>query len=231
MTSYAGLIWRMTTPRIDDRGTFTPSGINRMVDKFTDEVAKSAQRSATLATRATVDALGPNTRPNPGPRSGRNHSNRLKSVLQWNVTPDGAVEFDQNRANAQNRYWIIQEIGTGSRATVRVGGSKNPQGRAKTGADYIRTVPAQRGRLISRGLAFGTRNGVYAHPNQSVRNQQLYLASKLRGVPSPRGQLVINREISGRHFVKKGGQQGFRAYQTSVIAAAQQAFAGHPYRP
>lgn len=229
MSNYVGVIGRMM-PRLEDRGALKPSSIRRMVEKFTTEVEKSAQRSAVLATRATVDALGPNLRPNPGPRAGRNHSNRLKTVLQWRVTATGDVEFDQNRANAQNRYWIIQEIGTNARATMRVGGSKNPRGRARSGADYIRTIPAQRGRLISRGLAFGTNNGVYAYPG-SARNQQLYLASKLRGVPSPRTQLVISKEISGRHFVKKGGQQGFRAYQTSVIAAARQAFAGHPYRP
>jgi hypothetical protein len=127
-------------------------------------------------------------------------------------------------------HWIIQEIGTGKRATIQRHDTPNPVGRPRKGASHVRTVKSQRGRRISAGLVFAS-GGNYSAPGART-GENLHWASRVQGVPmrtrqNPRGQnaaIRISKEIQGQHFVKKGGQAGFREYRGSVLAAARQAF-------
>jgi hypothetical protein len=166
------------------------------------------------------------------PRAGRSSTGgQMKQNLRWTVRND-AVEFDIQEADERVPHWIIQEIGTGERATLFKFNEDNPIGRPKKGATYIRTVKSQRGRRISGGLVFAS-GGRYTPPG-ARRDQQLHWASQVLGVPHRSGtvpfparqaaRIRISREIEGQHFVKKGGEQGFREYRESVLAAARQAF-------
>lgn len=230
--------------RVRVRSGALDTDLDARLNGFTQAVnqaAATAAQKATAKTRNSFKARRPQDAPARRGRSPR----RMTDGLEWKATGTG-VEFDVNRADRYAKYWIIQEIGTGKRATIKRGqprtsrgGQRNPVGRPKAGATYVRTVRSQRGRLISNALAFGTGpTGAYVPPG-SGRGQQLYLKSKLKGVPpsTPRrkgalgNQLVISKEITGQHFVQKGGQEGFREYQTSVLAAARLAFKGRPRRP
>lgn len=190
------------------------------------QAQQMAARAATTSTRANFryrrDAIEP--RPKRSSTGGR-----MKQHLRWTVR-DGKVQFDMREADARVPHWIIQEIGTGEKATIRQANVPNPLGRPKTGASYIRSVKAQRGRRISGGLVFAT-GGRYSPPGVR-RDEQLHWASRITGVPqwsskNRRGQAAsirIRREIKGQHFVQTGGEHGFREYQQSVLAAARQAF-------
>lgn len=154
---------------------------------------------------------------------------RFQQHLEWTPGAPG-VRFNIAQADEKVPHWIIQELGTGKRATIKQANRPNPAGRPTMGAAYLRTVKAQKGRRISGGLVFAS-GGKYTPPGVR-RDQQLHWASKTLGVPqhsaqTPRGQAAsirIRNEIQGQHFVKKGGEAGFRDYQNTVLAAARQAF-------
>lgn len=196
---------------------------------------KAAAAEATKVTQASFHYLRP---PNAPRRPGREATGgRFAQALRWVAQSgdDAPVEFDLGQADHRVPYWIIQEIGTGESATLRRGGASNPRGRPTTGATYVRTVKAQRGRAIPFSLAFGTGpRGAYSPPG-AASGQQLYLRAMLRNAPLGMSyqsrQMHITREIEGQHFVRKGGEQGFREYRTSVLAAARRTFAGRGYRP
>lgn len=165
------------------------------------------------------------------PRAGRRSTGgQFTSHLNWVVTGDD-VAFDQASADAQVPYWIIQEIGTGKSATLKQGGRKNPRGRPRAGATYVKTVRSQRGRLIPSSLVFATSAGGQYSPPGAGGGQQLYLRSMIKGAPVRRRAMVITREIEGQHFVQKGGQAGFRQYKPTVLAAARRAFQGRGFKP
>jgi len=219
---------QLTVTVTDRRGTLD-AGLNRRLKALldADKAAKQmAARAATASTRANFRYRRDVIAPRPGRSSTGGH---MKQHLVWTVRND-RVEFDVAQADSQVPHWIIHEIGTGQRATIRQAGVDNPVGRPKSGASYIRTVKSQRGRRISGGLVFAT-GGRWSPPG-ARRDEQLHWASRVLGVPhhnaaNPRGQAAsirIRREIAGQHFVKTGGEHGFREYQQSVLAAARQAF-------
>lgn len=221
----------MTTQLITPRGPLKER-LNRRLKKFEDEHRAISLRAAATAqktSRAKFRYIRPS---DAAPRAGRmKSSGKMKTRLRWKGTP-GLVAFDSAGMDRQTPHWIIHEIGTGERATMKRGGVKNPRGRARKGSQYVRTVKSQRGRLISRGLAFGTGpSGQYSPPG-SARGQGLYRMNDLTGwSPSKkRRALVIKREIEGQHFVQDGAKAGFREYRSSMRAAARRAFAGQKYR-
>jgi len=219
---------QLTMKVTDRRGTFD-SGLNKRLKALLDAEQRAKQmaaRAATTSTRANFryrrEAIEP--------RRGRSSTGgRMKQHLEWTVRND-RVEFDIDKADTMVRHWIIHEIGTGQRATIRKAAEANPLGRPKKGATYIRTVKSQRGRRISGGLVFAT-GGRYSQPG-ARRDEQLHWASKVLGVPHwgrapgarQAASIRIRREIEGQGFVKKGGEHGFREYEQSVLAAARQAF-------
>lgn len=200
-----------------------------------DELVARREASS-VATRVTRESFHYIGRPTDVPeRPGRKSMHgKFARYLSWVTVPgpDGDVEFDLAGADRQVRYWIILEIGTGEHAVIRRGGQPNPRGRPGAGNTYVRTVKSQKGRFISTRLGFASSpNGVYT-PGTGPRDQQLYLLSNLTGPRggkvrrNPKRKLYIEKEIVGQNFVKKGGQAGFRVYQTSVLAAARRAFEG-----
>lgn len=185
---------------------------------------REAARSATGASRANVRRV----RDLAPPRANRYHG--LKDAIRWHATPDGGVALAVRELTAKFPPWLVQEIGTGQRAIQKVAGRPNPQGRPTKGAAYVKTVRSQRGRRISPGLVFATSGGEYSPPNYVNRhNQQLYLRSQVKNAPvrfNPKTRrsaagITISREIKGQHFIQKGGEEGFREYRQSVLAAAR----------
>lgn len=212
------------TLSMKDRGTL--ASLQSRVRAFTAQVHSAEQAAATMATR-TSRAGFIRTRPIAPPRPGREGKGQMASEIVWAPRSDGTVGLRQQALDAAAPHWIIQEIGTGERAVTRVAGNARPQGRPVSGASYIRTVKPQRGRRISAGLVFATPGGHFAPPG-SASGQQLYLRRQVQGVPATRTRsqagIRIQREIKGQHFVKRGGEAGFREYRESVLAAARQQF-------
>ena len=201
----------------------------RLID---DENAKrrAAAKIATKTSAATFKAKRPGNSPK---RPGRRFADgKLSRHVKWSASPSGSmVELNVRALDRGAPHWIIQEIGTKERATIKMGGSKNPKGRSKNGSSYVKTVRSQKGRRISAGLAFGrSPSGKYSPPSRKTSNQQLYPRQNLKG-GGPFRPIFIRKEIEGQHFVQKGAEEGFREYRTSVRAAARAAFAGQPYRP
>lgn len=198
----------------------------RMNRLLQDELA-ARQDAAKVATATTQGGFHYKRVADAPPRAGRRSTGgQFTSNLQWVVTGD-AVAFDQAAADSKVPYWIIQEIGTGKSATLKQGGQKNPRGRPRAGATYVKTVRSQRGRLIPSSLVFASGPGGQYTPPGAGGGQQLYLRSRIKGVPARRGPMVISREIEGQHFVREGSQAGFRQYRPTVLAAARRAFQGH----
>lgn len=212
----------LTMKVIDRRGTLGGAGLDRRLKSFTDAEQRARQmaaRAATTSTRSNFKYRRESIAPRPGRSS---TGGQMKKHLLWKVDPAGVVEFDLAKADREVQHWIIQEIGTGERATIKRADQVNPLGRPKKGTTYVRTVRSQKGRRIKGGLVFAS-GGRYSPPG-SQRDEQLHLASRVSGVPAQVAGIRISKEIEGQHFVKKGGQHGFREYQQSVLAAARQAF-------
>jgi hypothetical protein len=211
------------TLSMKDRGKLD---MKARIRSFSAQVSGAERAAATMATRTSRSSFK-RTRPIAPPRPGRHGQGKMINSVVWAPRADGTVGLRQQELNKAAPHWIIQEIGTGERAVTRVANSPRPQGRPAKGASYVRTVPSQRGRRISSGLVFASRNGVFTPPG-AARGQQLYLRRQVQGVPATRtksqASIVINREIKGQHFVKKGGESGFREYRESVLAAARQQF-------
>lgn len=195
------------------------------VDAFLGDVQAaqvSSARTATTVTQRSAKRL----RPLAPPRNGRSGRGQMAKSAKWRPTKTGRVQFNYLGMNQDHPHWIIQEIGTGQRATVRSGGESRGRGRPRKDATYVRTVKSQKGRPISGGLVWA-RGGKYIPPiTGRVGNDQLMLRSQVTGVPFVRNRqlpkIVIRREIQGQHFVRQGGQAGFREYRGSVLAAARQ---------
>lgn len=213
--------FQLTVKVKDRKDMFAPDGlIARRLALFTAAEYRARLEGARTATQTTRNSFK-YKREVIGRRAGRSSTGgRMRNHLTWKATQKGFVRFDINEATSQAEHWIIQEIGTGSRATVREAAKANPRGRPRDGAQYIRTVRSQKGRRIRGGLVFAS-NGTYSAPGAAY-GQQLHLASKVSGVPYRPAAIRISREIEGQHFVKKGGTQGFRQYDRDVRAAARQ---------
>jgi len=203
--------------------------MHRRVAAFTAQVETARNTSAQIATQSSLSYIK-RKRPVAPPRLGRNQEH-IKDVIKWRPVPSlpSGVGLNVTELNNRAKHWIIQEIGTGSRATVKVAGRPNPKGRPTVGSAYVKTVKSQVGRRVSNALVFATGpGGKWVKPKKGATNQQLYLRSNIKKVPytNNRSQpgIIIGKEIDGQHFVRLGGHTGFREYRRSVYAAARQQF-------
>lgn len=193
---------------------------------FESSVLTASKASAAIATATSQGAVKA-IRPGAPPRA--NRYSGLRDALRWRPIGDGdIVGLALTELNQKFPVWLVQEIGTGERAVQHVAGKPNPSGRPAKDATYIKTVRSQRGRRISGALVFADRGGNFSPPG-AAHGQQLHLRSQVKGAPvrfdrttnRRAANIVIEREIKGQHFVKKGGQAGFREYRESVLAAAR----------
>lgn len=214
---------RLKNLHLKDRHDLFGAGLDRRIAKVEAAEKASLAAAARIATQRTRsnfqyrrDAIA--VRPGRSSTGGK-----MRTHLKWAVR-NGMVEFDVDHADRMVRHWIIQELGTNSRATIRRANDLNPIGRPRKGSTYVRTVKSQKGRPINVGLVFAS-GGRYSPPG-TRRDEQLQWASQVTGVPSRRrrAKMVIKKEIQGQHFVQKGGTTAFRVYEQSVLAAARQAF-------
>lgn len=191
--------------------------------QFANTVVQQQAASARTATEVSRSAVK-RTRPIAPSRPGRS-GGPLKSYINWRPEKPGTGVFlDISKLTENASYWIIQEIGTGERASMREGGVAIGPGRPSNAANHVRTVKSQRGRKIPRSLVWAS-GGHFAPGGAGQRGRhQLMLASQVTGVPFQRRALVIRKEIEGQHFIQKGAEAGFREYKTSVLAAAREAF-------
>lgn len=213
----------MLRATLTDRQDMFGAGLDRRIAKLLKAESEGLAKGARVATQRTRsnfqyrrDAIA--VRPGRSSTGGK-----MRQHLRWTVR-DGMVEFDLAQADTQVRHWIIQELGTRSKGTLRRANDPNPIGRPRKGTTYVRTVKSQKGRPISSGLVWAS-GGSYSQPG-TRRDEQLQWASRTTGVPSRnrRPRMVINKEIEGQHFVQKGGTTAFHVYRGSVLAAARQAF-------
>lgn len=223
-------------------GVLSSASIGARANTLVREARVAARASAAVAQAESLSRIQ-RTRPDAPARKGRDEPS-IAAVLKWRPVRVGGssigVGLNLAELNTSVKHWIIQEIGTGDRAVVRVAGRANPVGRPSADASYIRTVKAQTGRRISSALVWGTGPGGEFVRAGAGENQQLYLRKMLK-VPKGVGGaayssrmpgrsqpgIIIRKEIEPRHFVQKGGIEGFRVYRTSVLAAARREF-GRP---
>lgn len=220
-------------------GVLSSAEIHGRASALVREAGIAARASAAVAQAESLARIQ-RRRPDAPPRAGRSEPS-ISAVLKWRQVRVGGssvgVGVNLSELNSSVKHWIIQEIGTGDRAVVRVAGRANPVGRPSNGASYIRTVKAQTGRRIRSSLVWATGPGGTYTPAGAGENQQLYLrkmikfpkgvdgaaySSRMPGRSQP--GIIIRREIEPRHFVQKGGEEGFRVYRTSVLAAARREF-------
>lgn len=202
---------------------------------------RSAAAEATTVTRDRARAV----RPYAPDRDGR-ASGRMSQTLKWTPTDEtsrvSGVRFDLASAEANSPYWAIQEVGTGPKATAQMfrANPKDPANPVKAGTI---TVPTQVGRVLPRGLGWGTGvGGKFQRPGEG-QNQQIYRLVELDmgtqgtggNTRNPRSgnrathkteaaRIIIRREIPPKGMVKAGGIAGFRRYSRELLAGWQQAF-------
>src|SRR4051812_4582837 len=107
------------------RSMFTD--LDRRVTRF-QQAELAARRDAAQMAQAVSRAQSPARRPIAPPRNGRAQSSRLKTNIDWKTGAVGGrsiVRLDTDKLNRLNPYWVIQEIGTGKRATIKRGGVTN----------------------------------------------------------------------------------------------------------
>lgn len=199
------------------------SGLESRIKAFQSAVNSASGSAARIAT-STSQAKVKRVRDLAPPRRNRYHG--LRESIKWGRTRDGGVALDKKKIDQDFKPWLVQEIGTGERATQRVAGQPNPKGRPKKNATYIKTVKAQRGRRISTAFVFAGRGGDYSPPGAG-RGEQLYLRSQIQNLPPgrrPRRGILITKEIKGQHFIRDGGKAGSREYRRTVLAAARSQF-------
>lgn len=202
----------------------TFADVEKRINEFATAERRARTAAAKVATRGTRANFHYRREPI-DPRPGRSSTGgQMRSHLQWVTTPDGKVEFDIKKADAEVPHWIIQDLGTGKRAVLKHAAAPNPVGRPKKGATYVRTVRSQKGRRIRGGLVFAS--GGQFSPTGSRRDEQLHWASTVTGVPFRVPAVRITKEIRGQHFVERGAEAGFSEYRQSVLGAARQAFGG-----
>lgn len=215
-----------------DSGALGPRMRERLeqLKRMEQQASKAAAKRATEVSRGGFTYKRP---PNAPKRPGRSSTGgQLMKKVRWDARPSGGVQLNYQELNRIAPHWIIQEIGTGERATIKRAGQKNPRGRPKKGSQYVRTVKSQKGRRISASLAFGTGPGGQYVPAGMGAGQQLYRRRDLTGAsPFRPRRITIQREIVGQHFARDGAQEGFREYRETLIAAARRAFAGQRRRP
>lgn len=172
----------------------------------------AAQRAAAATATSTAQASFKRKRDIAPVRPGRSGRGQMTQSIKFSrVANQSAVALRIGDLDKAAPHWIIQEIGTGQSANIFRAEEDGPQ------VGRVATVPAQRGRRISSGLAWASQ-GRYVPPNAAGGTENLFPRI---GGSNARGTMTIKREIEGQHFIKKGSEAGFREYQTSVLAAAR----------
>jgi len=170
---------------------------------------RQAAATATNVARASFKRKRELAPPRPG-RSGQ--GNMTKGIQFSRVSPQQSfIQLRLGDLDKAAPHWIIQEIGTGQAANMMAADENGPR------VSRAVTVKAQKGRVISSGLAWASQ-GRYVPPNSGGGTQNLFPRI---GPSYAKGTMRIRREIQGQHFIQKGADAGFREYQTTVLAAAR----------
>lgn len=218
------------TLKVTDRGSLggvPGKGLDARIKAFTTDV-KAAQilagSRATVVSRNSIKSV----RPTAPLRPGRYHG--LRDAVKWGAlrNSDG-VQVAVSQLNSKFPPWLVHEIGTGQKAIQHVGGKPNPVGRPAKGATHVKAVKSQIGRRLSPGLVFASGNKYQGPDKGRFRQDQIVPRAGVTGAPprfdraTSRSQpgIRISREIPAQHFIKKGGEAGFRDYRQSVLAAAR----------
>lgn len=214
-------------------------GMFNRLTKLLDADRAARQQAAQVATSVTRSSFKRKRELAP-PRPKRPSTGKMIQHLEWRPTLDkaldvGVVEFNKKKADDEVPWWIIQELGTGTRATIRRAAPMIATGgRPRRAAGTPIRIKSQVGRRISGGLVFASGNQ-WSAPG-SATGQNLHWASTVLGVPQWRGRrngvnlkgqaasIRISKEIEGQRFVQKGARAGFRQYEPTVLAAARQSF-------
>jgi hypothetical protein len=190
-----------------------------LVAQFSSHARASLDEAATRATATSREVFDHELkrRESAAPRVGRpTTGGAFSGYLQWapRTTSKGSVvSFDYERIDSKAPYWIIQEVGTGRSFKV-LGTTTN---------GFAGNIRTQRGRGLPFGLQWGV-GGAYVSPG-SFDGAQLQPVSTLR-VPAhtPLKRMRIRQEIEGKHFVRLGGQEGFRFYEASLRSEFRRIF-------
>lgn len=175
----------------------------------------AAQRSAAAVATDVARNSFKRKRDIAPPRPGRSGQGQMTKGIKYDrIANQSAVALRIADLDKSAPHWIIQEIGTAQKANL----FRGDEGGTKLGR--VATIPAQRGRVISSGLAWASQ-GRYVPPNAAGGTQNLFPRI---GASRAKGSMTIKREIQGQHFIKKGSEAGFREYRQSVLAAARQQF-------
>lgn len=215
--------------------TFSAKNLNRRLKRTVDAFHQSldaaqseAAEAATLAGRKRWKARQ-DRRPRVGPRPGRSTKTHTNRVIKWtplDAKTDTGATFDVKSADRRVPHWFIHEIGTGKSAHMKRPVHQGRTGRPKKGASTVRRVKSQKGRKIKRHLVWSDGAPMVQQGKDErarVRRSgggQLMLASEM-GVPPRTRLMVIKKEINGKHFVMKGTTEGFRRFNTLLMAAGE----------
>lgn len=218
----------MARSRIIDRGSLG-KGMRENIDWFDRMARRAASEAAARATEKSrarfISKLGNETtsgrrgpRPTVAPRPGRpTTQGAFASHIEWALVGDGhRVSAQAGKLQRAAPYWLVLEIGTGSSAKVATGGLgqlRGGQGRNAPREAGNVSVKSQVGRRLPRSL----------HWSGTTGTDQL--------IPGPSMKpLTIKEEIKGKHYLREGGNAGFRRYEAELDRAwrSRASFGHHP---
>lgn len=219
--------------KVQTRGDGPYQRLLKNIKKLSRENADLLQQAADEATRASRTQFSSERsgRPFTSPRRGRRTTQgRFESHIMW---IDGLehVFFDEEELEAAAPYYLINEVGTGTRgAGIRY--RHDAQGNV-TGSRV--EFPSQKGRYIAPGLAWGDSGNVVNSKTSRYRQDQIHRTASLtlgpgarrgRGAVNPlRTQRVrISREIPPKHYIREGAVAGFKSYAQPLRNAARTTF-------
>lgn len=189
-------------------------GLHTKLTKFAAADVAAQRRSAAVATNTARSSF--KRRRDLAPvRPGRSGQGKMTSFIQYaRVANESGVALKVKDLDKAAPHWIIQEVGTGNTANISRASEAGP-------VSYrVMTIPSQKGRIISSGLVFAAK-GRYVQPQPGGGTDALVPIGTFPNARRRTRPLRIKREIEGQGFVKKGSQEGFREYRTSVLAAAR----------
>lgn len=208
--------------------------MKRLQEKHDEELARAAD-SATEVSRRTF-ASKRSGRPFAAPRRGRRTTRgRFESHIAWLDLPGpwSFVIFDEDELEDAAPYYLINEVGTGSRATRY---RHKPDGTLV--AEPI-GFASQKGRYIKPGLVWAD-GGNAVRPSRARYGQdQLHPAARVSVAKTSRGttrrkraavnplrtpRVRISKEIEPKHYIREGGKAGYAQYSTSIRSAARNTF-------
>lgn len=203
-----------------DRGTLREliegaQTFRREVPRLTDQ---AAQRATTISRNTFQSKLS--GRPPAKSRPGRpTTSGGFPNLLQWRPVKarEGTyVAFNLTQLEGRAPYWLIQEIGTDSSATILDTGER-------------RAVKSQAGRVISRNLVWADAAATYNVPlSQRARTspEQLMSVRDVKNAPLAMDlePQRIRKEIEGKHYIRDGGMHANREYRLSLESLARRTF-------